>query len=123
MTGFSNTNRRRRRHVTQSQGSAAHLGTRADRLPEHRPNHRLDLLAPHRRQCRRSTDAYQCANAAAGTASTSGETDDNAGFFYLMEPLVLLGQTDIKSNLLLKNAAAANDCLRVELHGIRFIGG
>ena len=63
------------------------------------------------------------ANAAAGTASTSGETDDNAGFFYLMEPLVLLGQTDIKSNLLLKNAAAANDCLRVELHGIRFIGG
>lgn len=63
------------------------------------------------------------ANAAAGTASTAGETDDNAGFFYLMEPLVLLGQTDIKSNLLLKNAAAANDCLRVELHGIRFIGG
>lgn len=63
------------------------------------------------------------ANAAAGVASTSGETDDNAGFFYLMEPLVLLGQTDIKSNLLLKNAAATNDCLRVELHGIRFIGG
>ena len=63
------------------------------------------------------------ANAAAGTASTAGETDDNAGFFYLMEPLVLLGQTDIKSNLLLKNAASANDCLRVELHGIRFIGG
>lgn len=62
-------------------------------------------------------------NAAAGTASSVGETDDNAGFFYLMEPLVLLGQTDIKSNLLLKNAAAANDCLRVELHGIRFIGG
>lgn len=62
-------------------------------------------------------------NAAAGTASSVGETDDNAGFFYLMEPLVLLGQTDIKSNLLLKNAASANDCLRVELHGIRFIGG
>jgi hypothetical protein len=63
------------------------------------------------------------ANLAAGAASAVGETDDNAGFFYLMEPLVLLGQTDIKSNLLLKNAAAANDCLRVELHGIRFIGG
>jgi len=62
-------------------------------------------------------------NAAASTASSVGETDDNAGFFYLMEPLVLLGQTDIKSNLLLKNAASANDCLRVELHGIRFIGG
>lgn len=63
------------------------------------------------------------ANAAAGTASAAGETDNDAGFFYLMEPLVLLGQTDIKTNLLLKTAAAANDCLRVELHGIRFIGG
>jgi hypothetical protein len=63
------------------------------------------------------------ANAAAATASAVGETDDNAGFFWLMEPLVLLGQTDIKTNLLLKNAAGANDCLRVELHGIRFIGG
>lgn len=63
------------------------------------------------------------ANAAAGTASSVGETDNDAGFFYLMEPLVLLGQTDIKTNLLLKTAAAANDCLRVELHGIRFIGG
>jgi hypothetical protein len=40
-----------------------------------------------------------------------------------MEPLVLLGQTDIKSTVLLKTAAGANDCLRVELHGIRFIGG
>jgi hypothetical protein len=63
------------------------------------------------------------ANAAAGTASAVGETDDNAGFFWLMEPIVLLGQTDIKTNLLLLNAAAANDCLRIELHGIRFIGG
>ena len=63
------------------------------------------------------------ANAAAGTASAQGETDNDAGFFYLMEPLVLLGQTDIKTNLLLKTAATANDCLRVELHGIRFIGG
>lgn len=63
------------------------------------------------------------ANAAAGTASSAGETDDNAGFFWLMEPIVLLGQTDIKTNLLLKTAASANDCLRIELHGIRFIGG
>jgi hypothetical protein len=63
------------------------------------------------------------ANVAAGTASAAGETDNDAGFFYLMEPLVLLGQTDIKTNLLLKTAASANDCLRVELHGIRFIGG
>lgn len=63
------------------------------------------------------------ANAVAGTASSAGETDADAGIFYLMEPLVLLGQTDIKTNLLLKTAAGANDCLRVELHGIRFIGG
>lgn len=63
------------------------------------------------------------ANAAAGTASAAGETDSDAGMFYLIEPLVLLGQTDIKTNLLLKTAATANDCLRVELHGIRFIGG
>jgi hypothetical protein len=63
------------------------------------------------------------ANAASGTASAVGETDDNAGFFWLMEPLVLLGQTDIKTSLLLQTAASANDCLRIELHGIRFIGG
>lgn len=63
------------------------------------------------------------ANLAAANPSAAGETDDNAGFFYLMEPIVLLGQTDIKTNLLLKTAAAANDCLRIELHGIRFIGG
>jgi len=62
-------------------------------------------------------------NLAAGSAYQAPETDDNAGFFYLMEPLVLLGQTDIKTNLLLKNAAGASDCLRIELHGIRFIGG
>lgn len=62
-------------------------------------------------------------NAVAGAVSTAGETDSDAGFFYLMEPIVLLGQTDIKTNLLLKTAATANDCLRVELHGIRFIGG
>lgn len=63
------------------------------------------------------------ANVAAPTASAVGETDDNAGFFWLMEPLVLLGQTDIKTNVQLKTAATANDCLRIELHGIRFIGG
>lgn len=63
-------------------------------------------------------------NAAAGTPSFAGETDDNAGFFYFMEPLVLLGQTDIKSNIQFKAAVAtANLNLRVELHGIRFIGG
>lgn len=62
-------------------------------------------------------------NIASGTAYSVGETDDNAGFFWLMEPLVLLGQTDIKTNVLLKSAAAANDNLRIELHGIRFIGG
>lgn len=63
------------------------------------------------------------ASAAPGTASPAGETDNDAGFFYLMEPIVLLGQTDIKTNLLLKSAGTANSCLRIELHGIRFIGG
>lgn len=58
-----------------------------------------------------------------GAPSTAGQTDDNAGFFWLMEPIVLLGQTDIKTNLLLKTAGTANSCLRIELHGIRFIGG
>jgi hypothetical protein len=63
------------------------------------------------------------AAAAPGAPSVSGETDNDAGFFYLMEPIVLLGQTDIKTNLLLKAAGTANSCLRIELHGIRFIGG
>lgn len=62
-------------------------------------------------------------NVAAGAVSSAGETDNDAGFFYLMEPIVLLGQTDIKTNLLLKSAGTANSCLRIELHGIRFIGG
>jgi hypothetical protein len=43
--------------------------------------------------------------------------------FWLMEPLVLLGQTDIKTTVTLQSAASANDNLRMELHGIRFIGG
>lgn len=62
-------------------------------------------------------------NVAAGAVSSAGETDNDVGFFYLMEPIVLLGQTDIKTNLLLKAAGTANSCLRIELHGIRFIGG
>ena len=63
------------------------------------------------------------AAAAPGAPSIAGITNDDAGMFYLMEPLVLLGQTDIKTNVLLKSAASANDNLRIELHGIRFIGG
>jgi hypothetical protein len=64
-------------------------------------------------------------NLAAGAAAPSiaGETDDNAGMFWLMEPLVLLGQTDIKTTVTLQSAASASDNLRMELHGIRFIGG
>ena len=63
------------------------------------------------------------AAASPGAPSIAGITNDDAGMFYLMEPLVLLGQTDIKTNVLLKSAASANDNLRIELHGIRFIGG
>jgi hypothetical protein len=69
------------------------------------------------------TQVSQNLTAGAAAPSTSGETDNDAGFFYLMEPIVLLGQTDIKTNLLLKAAGTANSCLRIELHGIRFIGG
>lgn len=58
-----------------------------------------------------------------GAPSIAGVTNDDAGIFYLMEPLVLLGQTDIKTTVTLKANANANDNLRIELHGIRFIGG
>ena len=63
-------------------------------------------------------------NAVAGSATIAGETDDNAGFWWLAEPIVLLGQTDIKSRFQFLSApATANTNVRVELHGIRFIGG
>jgi hypothetical protein len=61
--------------------------------------------------------------AAPGAPSPAGVTNDDAGMFYLIEPIVLLGQTDIKTTVTLKGNASANDNLRIELHGIRFIGG
>lgn len=63
------------------------------------------------------------AAAAPGTPAIVGESDDNAGYFWLMEPIVLLGQTDIKTTVTLQSNASASDNLRMELHGIRFIGG
>jgi len=63
------------------------------------------------------------AAAPTGAPSISGVTNDDAGMFYLIEPIVLLGQTDIKTTVTLKSNASANDNLRIELHGIRFIGG
>lgn len=58
-----------------------------------------------------------------GAPYIKGVTSDDAGMFYLIEPIVLLGQTDIKTTVTLKSNAAANDNLRIELHGVRFIGG
>lgn len=63
------------------------------------------------------------AAAAPGAPTPMGVTNDDAGIFYLIEPIVLLGQTDIKTTVTLKSNASANDNLRIELHGIRFIGG
>jgi hypothetical protein len=60
---------------------------------------------------------------APGAPSIAGVNNDDAGMFYLIEPIVLLGQTDIKTTVTLKSNASANDNLRIELHGIRFIGG
>lgn len=63
------------------------------------------------------------AAATPGAPYIKGVTSDDAGMFYLIEPIVLLGQTDIKTTVTLKSNAAANDNLRIELHGVRFIGG
>lgn len=58
-----------------------------------------------------------------GLVSNGGTTED-IGIFYLMEPIVLLGQTDIRSQVTFASApATANLNLRMELHGVRFIGG
>lgn len=55
---------------------------------------------------------------------TAGRTDEDRGRFYLMEPLVILGQTGININLNLNTGVAptANSKIRVELEGQRFIG-
>jgi hypothetical protein len=57
------------------------------------------------------------------SATHAGETDENRGFFFLYEPLVLLGQQQITASVVFPTASAtANYNLRVELHGVRFIG-
>lgn len=57
------------------------------------------------------------------SATHAGETDENRGFFFLYEPLVLLGQQQITASVVFPAASAtANYNLRVELHGVRFIG-
>lgn len=56
------------------------------------------------------------------SATNAGQTDENTGFFFLYEPLVLLGQTQIITNVAFPSAPIANTNVRVELHGVRFIG-
>jgi hypothetical protein len=58
------------------------------------------------------------------SATVQGATNDNRGFYWLMEPLVVLGQTAIAIDLI--NASGGtitpNLACRIELHGQRFIG-
>ena len=56
-------------------------------------------------------------------ATVQGSTDATRGYFFFYEPLVLLGQQQISCNITWGTApATANSNLRVELHGVRFIG-
>lgn len=55
--------------------------------------------------------------------TVAGNTSENRGYFYFYEPLVLLGQQQIAVNITWGTApTTANQNLRVELHGVRFIG-
>jgi len=57
------------------------------------------------------------------SATTSGRTDGGRGMFYLYEPIVLLGQQQLVANAKFPTGSGtANINLRMELHGIRFIG-
>lgn len=58
------------------------------------------------------------------SATNQGATDEDRGRFYLMEPLVILGQTGIQINVNLGAGIAplANYNLRCVLEGQRFIG-
>jgi hypothetical protein len=60
----------------------------------------------------------------ASGASFSGATNDDRGRFYLMEPLVVLGQTGIQININLNagKTPTQNYNIRFELEGQRFIG-
>jgi len=57
------------------------------------------------------------------SATAAGATDENRGYFFFYEPLVLLGQQQIALNITWNAApTTANANLRCELHGVRFIG-
>jgi hypothetical protein len=55
-------------------------------------------------------------------AAIAGVTSDDQGMYWLMEPLVWLGQTDMIATLNFPAAPAANANIRIEYHGVRFIG-
>lgn len=56
-------------------------------------------------------------------ATVAGNTSENRGYFYFYEPLVLLGQQQISIAVTWGTApTTANQNLRCELHGVRFIG-
>ncbi len=56
-------------------------------------------------------------------ATVAGVTSDDQGMFWLMEPIIWLGQTDLSCNVNFVSApATANYNLRLEVVGIRFIG-
>jgi hypothetical protein len=58
------------------------------------------------------------------SVTNAGQTDENVGFFFLYEPLVILGQTQLVTNVAFAAGSLpiANTNLRIELHGVRFIG-
>jgi len=57
------------------------------------------------------------------SATVQGSADENRGYFFFYEPLVLLGQQQIALNITWNAApSTANANLRCELHGVRFIG-
>jgi hypothetical protein len=54
----------------------------------------------------------------------NGGTNEDVGYYYFVEPLVLLGQNQIEVQVTFPAApATANYNLRFEIHGVRFIGG
>lgn len=58
------------------------------------------------------------------SATVAGETNEDRGFYYLMEPLIILGQTGIQINVRLNPLVTPtlNYAIRIELVGQRFIG-
>lgn len=58
------------------------------------------------------------------SATVAGATDDNRGFYFLMEPVFWPGQTEIEANITINSGKTitTNLAVRMELHGIGFIG-